>query len=74
MQTHDDYFGMESEEHIQEDSGEIQLVSFFVGQEEFGADILIVEEIIRPMPISPTTPTTSGRRKRVRCCFDPRTR
>jgi len=52
MQTHDDYFGMESEEKIQEDSGEMQLVSFFVGQEEFGADILIVEEIIRPMPIT----------------------
>ena len=52
MQTHDDYFGMESEETPQEDTGELQLVSFFVGQEEFGADILIVEEIIRPMPIT----------------------
>jgi purine-binding chemotaxis protein CheW len=52
MQTHDDYFGMESEETPREDGGELQLVSFFVGQEEFGADILIVEEIIRPMPIT----------------------
>ena len=52
MQTHDDYFGINAEEKIQGDSGEMQLVSFFVGQEEFGADILIVEEIIRPMPIT----------------------
>lgn len=52
MQTQADYFGGEFEEKPQEDSGEVQLVSFFVGEEEFGADILMVEEIIRPLPIT----------------------
>jgi purine-binding chemotaxis protein CheW len=52
MQTHDDYFGMEYEEKTQEDSGEVQLVSFLVGEEEFGADILMVEEIVRMMAIT----------------------
>lgn len=52
MQTQDDYFGMEYEEKSQEESAEVQLVSFLVGQEEFGADILMVEEIIRVMPIT----------------------
>jgi purine-binding chemotaxis protein CheW len=52
MQTQDDYFGVEYEEKTQEESGEIQLVSFFVGEEEFGADILMVDEIIRVLPIT----------------------
>lgn len=52
MQTKGDYFGMDFEEKPQEDSGEIQLVSFLVGTEEFGADILMVEEIIRMQPIT----------------------
>ena len=52
MQTQADYFGGEFEEKSQEESGEVQLVSFFVGDEEFGADILMVEEIIRPHPIT----------------------
>ena len=58
MQTKGDYFGMDFDEKPQEESGEIQLVSFFVGEEEFGADILMVEEIIRLQPITrvPNTP------------------
>ena len=35
-----------------DDSGEIQLVSFFLGEEEFGADILMVQEIIRMQAIT----------------------
>ncbi len=58
MQTQSDYFGTEIDENIQEDSGEIQLVSFLLGEEEFGADILMVQEIIRMQPITrvPNTP------------------
>lgn len=52
MQTQNDYFAMESEEKNQEESGEVQLVSFLVGKEEFGADILMVEEIIRMVSIT----------------------
>ena len=52
MQTHNDYFSMMSTEAAQEESGEIQLVSFLVGEEEFGADILMVQEIIRMQPIT----------------------
>ncbi len=52
MQTQADYFGGEFEEKSREESGEVQLVSFFVGEEEFGTDILMVEEIIRPLPIT----------------------
>ncbi len=52
MQTQADYFAGEFEEKSQEESGEVQLVSFFVGDEEFGTDILMVEEIIRPHPIT----------------------
>jgi purine-binding chemotaxis protein CheW len=52
MQTRDDYFGMDLEEKAQEESGEIQLVSFLLGEEEFGADILMVQEIIRMQPIT----------------------
>lgn len=32
--------------------GELQLVSFLLGNEEFGADILMVQEIIRMVPIT----------------------
>ncbi|MCP4404565.1 MAG: chemotaxis protein CheW [bacterium] len=35
-----------------DDPGEIQLVSFFLGEEEFGADILMVQEIIRMQSIT----------------------
>lgn len=52
MQTHNDYFSYQTGDHQQEDSGEIQLVSFFIGEEEFGADILMVQEIIRMQPIT----------------------
>ncbi len=52
MQAHNDYFAMTTTESIQEESGEIQLVSFYIGEEEFGADILIVQEIIRMQPIT----------------------
>jgi purine-binding chemotaxis protein CheW len=52
MQTHNDYFSFHTGERQQEDSGEIQLVSFFIGEEEFGADILMVQEIIRMQPIT----------------------
>jgi len=52
MQTQAGYFGGEFEEKSREESGEVQLVSFFVGEEEFGTDILMVEEIIRPLPIT----------------------
>ena len=50
MQTHNDYFAATTSETSQEESGEIQLVSFFLGEEEFGADILMVQEIIRMQP------------------------
>ncbi|PIE33061.1 chemotaxis protein CheW [candidate division KSB3 bacterium] len=43
---------MISTETAREESGEIQLVSFLVGKEEFGADILMVQEIIRMQPIT----------------------
>jgi purine-binding chemotaxis protein CheW len=33
-------------------AGELQLVSFHVGGEEFGLDILRVQEIIRPQPLT----------------------
>ncbi len=52
MQTHNDYFSMISTETTQGESGEIQIVSFLVGEEEFGADILMVQEIIRMQPIT----------------------
>ncbi len=52
MYTQDDYFGVHSTEKMHDDSGEIQLVSFFLGEEEFGADILMVQEIIRIQPIT----------------------
>lgn len=52
MQTRNDYFGMDIEEKTQEESGEIQLVSFLLEEEEFGADILMVQEIIRMQPIT----------------------
>jgi purine-binding chemotaxis protein CheW len=52
MQTQSDYFGMDLDEKTQEESGEIQLVSFLLGDEEFGADILMVQEIIRMQPIT----------------------
>jgi purine-binding chemotaxis protein CheW len=52
MQFDDDYFGTEFEEKAQEESAEIQLVSFLLGEEEFGADILMVQEIIRMQPIT----------------------
>ena len=52
MQSQRDYFGINTDETRQEESGEIQLVSFFVGEEEFGADILMVQEIIRMQPIT----------------------
>lgn len=52
MQTQNDYFGMNIDERSQESSEEIQLVSFFLGDEEFGAEILMVQEIIRMTPIT----------------------
>lgn len=52
MQTQSNYFGAEFDEQPLEESAEMQLVSFFVGDEEFGADILMVNSIIRPMPIT----------------------
>jgi len=50
MQTQSDYFGIRVEDKVQDESGEIQLVSFLLGEEEFGADILVVQEIIRMQP------------------------
>ncbi len=43
---------------LQDDTSEIQLVSFLLGEEEFGADILMVQEIIKMVPIThvPTAP------------------
>ena len=52
MQTHYDYFTSHLGAPAQEETGEIQLVSFFLGEEEFGADILMVQEIIRMQPIT----------------------
>jgi purine-binding chemotaxis protein CheW len=39
-------------------TGDFQIVTFFLGQEEFGVDILLVQEIIRPAPVTevPNTP------------------
>ncbi len=52
MQTRGDYFGTSMNPMVQDDTGEIQLVSFLLGEEEFGADILMVQEIIRMAPIT----------------------
>jgi purine-binding chemotaxis protein CheW len=52
MRTQNDYFGIIPDEHVHEESGEIQLVSFLLAEEEFGADILMVQEIIRMAPIT----------------------
>lgn len=52
MRTQVDYFGMHSDEKTQDESNEIQLVSFLLGEEEFGADILMVQEIIRMQVIT----------------------
>ena len=52
MQLQSDYFGISTEEKTQEAAEEIQLVSFLLGEEEFGADILMVQEIIRVQPIT----------------------
>ncbi|MDE7065252.1 MAG: chemotaxis protein CheW, partial [Desulfovibrionaceae bacterium] len=38
--------------HGSDDSSLIQLVTFKIGEEEFGVDILKVQEIIRMMPIT----------------------
>jgi purine-binding chemotaxis protein CheW len=39
-------------------AGDFQIVTFFLSQEEFGVDILLVQEIIRPAPVTevPNTP------------------
>ncbi len=39
-------------------TGDFQIVTFFLSQEEFGVDILLVQEIIRPSPVTevPNTP------------------
>ena len=52
MNAQDDYFGIHPDEKTQDESNEIQLVSFLLGEEEFGADILMVQEIIRMQPIT----------------------
>jgi purine-binding chemotaxis protein CheW len=52
MRTHNDYFAMHTTDTPLEESGEIQLVSFLLGEEEFGADILMVQEIIRMQSIT----------------------
>lgn len=41
-----------AEEHIRQDADLIQLVTFRIGEEEFGVDILAVQEIIRTMAIT----------------------
>lgn len=52
MRAQDDYFGIHADEKAQDEASEIQLVSFMLGEEEFGADILMVQEIIRMQPIT----------------------
>ncbi len=52
MQTQRDYFGTRAEDKIQDEPGEIQVVSFLLGEEEFGADILMIQEIMRMAPIT----------------------
>ena len=42
----------EQDLHESDDSSLIQLVTFKIGEEEFGVDILKVQEIIRMMPIT----------------------
>ena len=41
-----------AEEHNRQDADLIQLVTFRIGEEEFGVDILAVQEIIRTMAIT----------------------
>jgi purine-binding chemotaxis protein CheW len=41
-----------AEEHTRQDAELIQLVTFSIGEEEFGVDILKVQEIIRMMEIT----------------------
>ncbi len=52
MQTQRDYFRTRAEDKIQDEPGEIQVVSFLLGEEEFGADILMIQEIMRMAPIT----------------------
>jgi len=40
-------------EDPQEREQQIQLVGFFIGKEQFGVDILMVQEIIRTAPVTP---------------------
>lgn len=40
-------------------SGDPQIVTFFLAEEEFGVDILLVKEIIRPAPITEVPNTLS---------------
>ena len=46
------YMANEQDLHESDDSSLIQLVTFKIGDEEFGVDILKVQEIIRMMPIT----------------------
>ncbi|GAK55818.1 CheW protein [Candidatus Vecturithrix granuli] len=52
MRAQEEYFGVHADEKLQEEASEVQLVSFLLGEEEFGADILMVQEIIRMQPIT----------------------
>lgn len=52
MRSQEEYFGVQADEKTSDDAREMQLVSFLLGEEEFGADILMVQEIIRMQPIT----------------------
>ena len=45
MRTQEEYFGVPADERTQDDASEVQFVSFLLGEEEFGADILMAEAV-----------------------------
>lgn len=52
MRAQDEYFGVQTDEKTPDEASEMQFVSFLLGEEEFGADILMVQEIIRMQSIT----------------------
>mgnify|MGYP000680058880 CR=1 FL=1 len=59
---------MKSQGHDEHDGDLIQLVTFRIGEEEFGVDILAVQEIIRLMQITmvPRAPASLRRHQPAR--------
>ncbi len=61
MRAQDEYFGVQADEKTPDEASEMQFVSFLLGEEEFGADILMVQEIIRMQPITVPNAPFCGR-------------